>query len=131
MERTASALGARWAVPGVITGGIVLAAVTSMPNAVAAVFLARRGRAAATLSEAFNSNTLNVLAGLFIPAVIITSSGLGGALRVAVWYGVLTVATIALALAGRGINRRSGALIIAAYLVFAVTVIANAIRPPL
>ena len=123
MERTASTLGTRWAVPGVITGGIVLAAVTSMPNAVAAVFLARRGRAAATLSEAFNSNTLNVLAGLLIPAVIIASPGLGGALRVAVWYGVLTVTTIALALAGRGINRRSGALIIAAYLVFAVTVI--------
>jgi cation:H+ antiporter len=131
MERSASTLGARWAVPGVITGAIVLAAVTSMPNAVAAVFLARRGRASATLSEAFNSNTLNVLAGLLIPAVIIASPGLGGALRVAVWYGVLTVATIVLALAGRGINRRSGALIIAAYLVFAVTVIANAIRPPL
>ena len=129
MERTASALGARWAVPGVITGAIVLAAVTSMPNAVAAVFLARRGRASATLSEAFNSNTLNVLAGLLIPAVIITSPGLGGALRIAIWYGVLTVATIALALAGRGINRRSGALIIAAYLVFAITVIANAIQP--
>ena len=131
MERTASTLGARWAVPGVITGAIVLAAVTSMPNAVAAVFLARRGRASATLSEAFNSNTLNVLAGLLIPAVIIAGPGpgLGGALRVAIWYGVLTVATIALALAGRGINRRSGALIIAAYLVFAITVIANAIRP--
>ncbi len=131
MERTASTLGTRWAVPGVITGAIVLAAVTSMPNAVAAVFLARRGRAAATLSEAFNSNTLNVLAGLLIPAVIITGPGLGAALRTAVWYGVLTAATIALALAGRGINRRSGALIIAAYLVFAVTVVANAIRPPL
>jgi len=129
MERTASTLGARWAVPGVITGGIVLAAVTSMPNAVAAVFLARRGRAAATLSEAFNSNTLNVLAGLLIPAVIIASPGLGGALQVAVWYGVLTVATIALTLAGRGINRRSGALIIAAYLVFAITVIAKALHP--
>ncbi len=131
MERAASALGTRWGVPGVITGGIVLAAVTSMPNAVAAIFLARRGRAAATLSEAFNSNTLNVLAGLLIPAVIIAGPSLGGALRIAIWYGVLTVATIALALAGRGLNRRSGALIIAAYLVFAVTVIATAIRPPL
>jgi Ca2+/Na+ antiporter len=115
-------------VPGVITGAIVLAAVTSVPNAVAAVFLTRRGRASATLSEAFNSNTLNVLAGLLIPAVIITSPDLGGALRIAVWYGVLTAATIALALAGRGLNRRSGALIIAAYLVFAVTVIAGAVR---
>jgi cation:H+ antiporter len=129
MERTASTLGARWAVPGVITGAIVLAAVTSMPNAVAAIFLARRGRTSATLSEAFNSNTLNVLAGLLIPAVIITSPGLGGALPIAIWYGVLTAATIALALAGRGINRRSGALIIAAYLVFAATVIAKAVRP--
>jgi cation:H+ antiporter len=129
MERAAATLGARWAVPGVITGGIVLAAVTSMPNAVAAVYLARRGRASATLSEAFNSNTLNVLAGLLIPAVIIAGPGLGGGLRVAVWYGVLTVATIALALAGRGINRRSGALIIAAYLVFAITVIAKALHP--
>jgi Ca2+/Na+ antiporter len=129
MERTASALGARWAVPGVITGAIVLAAVTSMPNAVAAVFLARRGRASATLSEAFNSNTLNVLAGLLIPAVIIASPGLGGALRTAIWYGVLTTATIALALAGRGINRRSGILIIAAYLVFAITVIVKALPP--
>ena len=80
-----------------------------LAGAVAAVFLARRGRASATLSEAFNSNTLNVLAGLLIPAVIITSPGLGGALRIAIWYGVLTAATIALALAGRGINRRSGA----------------------
>jgi cation:H+ antiporter len=129
MERSASLLGARYAVPGVITGAIVLAAVTSLPNAVAAIFLARRGRASATLSEAFNSNTLNVLAGLLIPAVIIASPALGGALRIAIWYGILTAATIALALAGRGINRRSGALIIAAYLVFAITVIASAIRP--
>jgi Ca2+/Na+ antiporter len=128
MERTASALGARLAVPPVITGAIVLAAVTSLPNAVAAVFLARRGRASATLSEAFNSNTLNVLAGLLIPAVIITAGGLGSALSVAAWYAVLTAVTVALALAGRGINRRSGALIIAAYLVFAATVISHAIR---
>jgi hypothetical protein len=61
--------------------------------------------------------------------VIIASPGLGGALRTAVWYGVLTTATIALALAGRGINRRSGTLIIAAYLVFAITVIVKALPP--
>ena len=128
MERSASALGARYAVPGVITGAIVLAAVTSLPNAVAAIFLARRGRASATLSEAFNSNTLNVLAGLLIPAVIITGPSLAGALRIAIWCGLLTVTTIALALAGRGINRRSGTLIIAAYLAFAITVIASALR---
>ena len=82
----------------------------------------------ATLSEAFNSNTLNVLDGLLIPAVIMAGPSLAGALRIAIWYGLLTVTTIALALAGRGINRRSGTLIIAAYLIFAITVIASALR---
>ena len=99
MERSVSVLGARFAVPAAITGAIVLAAVTSLPNAVAAVYLARRGRAAATLSEALNSNTLNVLAGLLLPAAIIAGPDLGAALPIALWYGTLTAATLALALA--------------------------------
>ena len=126
MERLASTLGTRFAVPGIITGSIVLAAVTSLPNAVAAVFLARRGRGAATLSEALNSNSLNVLAGLLIPAAVLTSASLGNGLQAALWYGAITAITLSLALAGRGLNRRSGALIIAAYLVFAVTLTARA-----
>jgi Ca2+/Na+ antiporter len=79
MERIAATLGTRFAIPEIITGGLVLAAVTSLPNAVAAVFLARRGQAAATLSEALNSNTLNVLAGLlyayavFVVTVVVTA----------------------------------------------------------
>ncbi|MGH3269595.1 MAG: hypothetical protein ACRDN1_11120 [Trebonia sp.] len=60
MERAASALGSRFAVPEIIVGGLVLAAVTSMPNAVAAVYLASPGRGAATFSTALNSNALNV-----------------------------------------------------------------------
>ena len=126
MERSVSVLGARFAVPAAITGAIVLAAVTSLPNAVAAVYLARRGRAAATLSEALNSNTLNVLAGLLLPAAIIAGPALGSALPVALWYGTLTAATLALALAGRGITRHSGFLIIAAYAAFVITVVATA-----
>jgi cation:H+ antiporter len=128
MERSAAYLGTRFAVPEVITGAIVLAAVTSLPNAVAAVFLARRGQGAATLSEAMNSNTLNVLAGLLIPAVLISGTELGGALRTAIWYGALTLATVAIALAGRGVSRRSGLLIIYAYAVFVITVVVTAIR---
>ncbi|MGH3255230.1 MAG: hypothetical protein ACRDOU_07430, partial [Streptosporangiaceae bacterium] len=64
----------RYAVPEIVIGGLVLAAVTSLPNAVAAVYLAARGRGAATLSTALNSNTLNVAAGLLLPAAVI---GLG------------------------------------------------------
>ena len=71
MERAASALGIRFAIPEIAIGGLVLAAVTSLPNAVAAVYLATRGRGAATLSTALNSNTINVVIGLLIPAALI------------------------------------------------------------
>ena len=42
---------------------------TSLPNAVAAVYLARRGRGAAVLSIALNSNAINIVAGLLYPGV--------------------------------------------------------------
>ncbi len=70
MEGAASSLGSRHGVPDIVTAASVLAAITSLPNAVAAVYLARRGRGPAAFSVALNSNTVNVLVGLMIPAVI-------------------------------------------------------------
>jgi hypothetical protein len=43
-ERAASALGTGYAVPEIVTGRLVLAAVIRLPNAVAPVYLAARGR---------------------------------------------------------------------------------------
>ena len=126
MERAASALGQRYAVPQIVTGGLVLAAVTSLPNAVAAVYLAARGRGAATLSTALNSNTLNVVAGLLLPGVLIglgPASGQAG--LVTAWYVVLTLAVLTLAWRYRGLGRGAGLLVIAAYFVFAVSVVAS------
>ena len=123
MERAATWLGTRLAIPGVITGGIVLAAITSLPNAVTAVYLARRGRGAATLSEAMNSNTLNVACGLFLPAAITGLAAGGRSGLVAAWYATLTAAVLALALARSGLGRRVGLLIIAAYAGFVVTLV--------
>ena len=71
MERAATTLGARFSIPSIVIGGIVLAAVTSLPNAVAAVYLAAKGRGAAVLSTALNSNSLNVVLGLLLPAVVL------------------------------------------------------------
>src|SRR5262249_48880250 len=71
MEQTASKLGVRHGVPGIVVGALVLAAVTSLPNAVAAVYLAARGRGEATLSIALNSNAINVVAGLLVPAIVV------------------------------------------------------------
>src|SRR5215470_11186077 len=127
MERAASLLGARFAVPEIITGGVVLAAVTSLPNAVAAVYLAARGRGAAMLSTTLNSNALNVTAGLLIPAAI---TGLGppsaDSVLIAVWYLVLTLASLAFAYRDGGVSRATGALIIGAYLVFLGSLLATA-----
>jgi cation:H+ antiporter len=127
MERAASALGTRFAVPEIVTGGLVLAAVTSLPNAVAAVYLAGRGRGAATLSTALNSNTLNVAIGLLIPATVI---GLGRptsqTVLIAAWYVGLTTAVLALTYHDHGLHRPVGAAVIAAYLVFAGSLLASA-----
>jgi len=75
MEQAATALGHRYAVADIIIGGLVLAVVTSLPNAVSAVYLARRGRGAAVLSTALNSNAINVAAGLLIPASLAELGG--------------------------------------------------------
>lgn len=116
MERAASSLGSRMAVPEIITGGLVLAAVTSLPNAVAAAYLASRGRGAATLSTALNSNTLNVVAGLLLPGAILgLGRPSGQAMLVTSWYAGLTLAVLALAWQDHGLSQRTGVAIIAAY----------------
>jgi len=127
MERTGSELGARHAIPGIVIGGLILAAVTSLPNAVAAVYLASRGRGAATLSTALNSNALNVVAGLLIPGAIVGLGAPSGPTTfVAVSYLGLTAAALAIAYLDRGLRRLPGALIIAAYVAFALVLVNGA-----
>ena len=132
MEVAATAVGRRYAVADIVTGGLVLAVVTSLPNAVSAVYLARRGRGAAVLSTALNSNAINVVAGLLIPASLAgLGPGSGQDTLVAAWYAGLTV--LALALAYRGLGRASGTAIIAGYLAFVtalvITVEQAGVRP--
>lgn len=124
MERAASVLGGRFHIPEIVVGGLVLAVVTSLPNAVAAVYLASRGRGAATLSTTLNSNALNVLAGLFLPGLLAgLGTPAGPAILAAAWYLGLTVVTLGLAYLGRGLRRPAGAVIIGGYVLFAVAVV--------
>jgi len=121
MEVAATAVGRRYSVADIVTGGLVLAVVTSLPNAVSAVYLARRGRGAAVLSTALNSNAINVVAGLLIPACLVgLGSRSGSGMLVAAWYAGLTVLALALAFRGRGLRRLPGAVIIAGYLAFVI-----------
>lgn len=124
MERAAAALGTRFAVPEIIVGGLVLAAVTSLPNAVTAVYLASRGRGAATFSTALNSNALNVTLGLLVPATVI---GIGEpssqTTLVTVWYAGLTAVVLGFAYRDRGILRSIGVVVAVAYVIFAGSII--------
>ena len=119
MERSAERLGKHLGLSSLVIGGVVLAAVTSLPNAVGAIFLAARGRGAAVLSEAMNSNMFNVVVGLLLPGIVIglNSPSRSGTL-VVVWYCLLTVVGLALAYARSGLSRRDGALIVAGYVGF-------------
>jgi len=131
MERSASALGNRFEVPGIVVGGLVLAAVTSLPNAVAAIYLARRGRGAAVLSTALNSNAINVAFGLLVPGAIL---GLGAVSSsgtlVATWYVALTLVALALVYAQRALARAGGSAIILGYLAFVLSLLGVSAAPP-
>jgi cation:H+ antiporter len=127
MERSAARLGQHFHVADAVIGGVVLAVVTSLPNAVAAVYLARRGRGAAALSTALSSNNLNVVAGLLIPGAVIgvAAPSFAGNLT-AISYLALTVLALTLAFVYRRLDRRSGCLIVGGYLVFVVWLLAVA-----
>jgi cation:H+ antiporter len=126
MERAASDLGIRYAIPEIVIGGFVLAAVTSLPNAVAAIYLAARGRGAATLSTALNSNTLNVVVGLLLPATILgLGQPSGQAILITIWYALLTLAVLGVAYLQHGLRRMAGGLIVIAYGGFVVSVLAS------
>ena len=129
METGGTTLGTRFHVADIITGGLVLAVVTSLPNAVAAVYLAARGRGAAVLSTALNSNALNIAVGLLLPAAI-TGMGprTGQSILVAGWYAGLTVVALAFAYRQRALTRLPGAVIIGGYLVFVAALIISTIR---
>jgi cation:H+ antiporter len=124
MELSASTLGSRRRVSEIVIGGLILAGVTSLPNAVAALYLTARGRGAATLSIALNSNALNVTLGLLLPGLLVgLGAPSGQATLVAAWYLALTVAAVACAYRARGLRRSHGALIICGYLGFVAAVL--------
>jgi cation:H+ antiporter len=125
MERSASSLGRRWAVPDIVLGGIVLAGVTSIPNAAAGIYLGARGRSAALLSTALNSNTINVVVGLLIPATVTGVAGASSGLLVAAWYAALTGLVLGMAWSGRGLVRSQGLLIIGGYVAFVATLVST------
>lgn len=123
MVRTSIGISTRLGISQVVLGTLVLAALTGIPNVVAAARLAVRGRGSAVVSEALNSNTLNLLFGLVVPALI---AGVGPTTTSAEtsvgWLLALTILTLAFTRSRGGLSRVEGAVVIALYGVFVITV---------
>jgi cation:H+ antiporter len=121
LVQAALVLAQEWHLPHALVGGVILAALTSLPNAYTAAHLARRERGAAVVSATVNSNTINLVVGLALPALII---GMGSAVHdVGVelgWLLGMTVIGLLLLVPAKGMSRVGGAALIVLYLVFVV-----------
>jgi cation:H+ antiporter len=125
MERSATTVSRRLGVSDLVVGALVLAAATSVPNAVGALYLARRKRAAAVLSIAMNSNNLNILAGFLLPAATLGIGARSAAsVLVAGWCAGLTLLVAGVCYGAAGLTRRLGAVVIAGYLAFVAAAVA-------
>ena len=124
MVHAALRLSTRWGIPEAVLGALVLAPLTVIPNVVTAVRLALHGRGAAVVSEALNSNTFNILAGLCIPAVVlgVSPASSDGVFSV-IWLLCLTAVALILTARRGGLLRSEGILLIGVYAVFAILLI--------
>jgi len=121
MVHSALDLAGRWGVPDAVVGAVLLAVLTSLPNAYTGVRLGRARRGAALVSETMNSNTINLVGGIAVPALFVSLGGFSTLAAVdAAWLLGVTVLAIALLARWHGMGRRGGLLLIAAWAVFAV-----------
>jgi cation:H+ antiporter len=121
MVHTGLQLGHAAGIPNVLVGVLVLAVVTSLPNAYTGIRLGLARRGAALVSETMNSNTINLVGGLAIPALFVTVAGGSGLERAdAVWLIVATAIALVLLAPRRGLGRAGGMLLVASWIAFAV-----------
>jgi cation:H+ antiporter len=126
--RAATDLANAWSVPEELVGVVVLAVLTSLPNAWTGVRFGLQQRGSALMSETLNSNSINIVAGLAVPAALGTLAAFSGlAIFDVAWLIGMTAA--ALVLFGRqgGGGRTAGVFLIVLYAVFLVVQLAVSI----
>ncbi len=112
-------LAERFSISHAVAGTLAIAALTGIPNAVGAIRLAQRGRGAAVTAECFNSNTLNIVFGICLPALILGLGAPSSRTFFALgWLGAMTITTTALLCWRGGLRRADGTALVALYLVF-------------
>jgi cation:H+ antiporter len=121
MVQSALALAGRWHISNVVLGVLILAPLTSIPNAITGVRLGISGRSAALVGETFNSNSLNLGAGVIVPSLFLTLGALSALAKFQLsWLLVMTGLSLAMLLPRRGMRRAQAAFLILLYLLFVV-----------
>jgi cation:H+ antiporter len=126
MVYTAVLLAGRYDVPRPLVGLLILATMTSLPNASTAIRLGLAGRGEALVSETLNSNTINLAFGIVVPALFVTAARApaGFALDFA-WMLAATLAMLVLVGRRGGAGRLAGAAIVASYIAYVAVRIAT------
>ena len=126
MVKAAVALSDEWNVPRAFVGTLILAGLTSLPNSFTAVRLGLARRGGALVSETFNSNTINLVGGLAVPALFVSLGAATGIVRMELlWLVAMTLFCLAMLGRPRGAGRAAGAVIIAGYFVFVAVFVAT------
>jgi len=121
MVQAALSLGERWGIGPALVGALVLGPLTSLPNAFTGVRLGLANRGAALVSEALNSNTINLVAGVAVPSLFVTLTVHSTTDRLDLaLLAAITAATVALLGLPHGMRRRGGAAVVALYVLFVV-----------
>lgn len=124
--RAATDLAHAWSVPEGIVGVVVLGILAALPNAWTGIRFGLQQRGSALISETLNSNSINVVVGLAVPATLGVFAAFPG-LAVFDLAWLLGMTAVALVLFGRrgGAGRTSGAFLILLYAVFLAVQIAR------
>jgi Ca2+/Na+ antiporter len=126
MVEAALTLGDRWHISSAVLGVLVLAPLTSIPNAFTGVRLGLAGRSAALVGETFNSNTINLGVGVILPSLFITLSALSSTAKLQLaWLAVMTAFSLVVLARRRGMSRPAAAVLIAMYAGFAAVQLAS------
>ena len=109
-----------WGIPHALVGVLGLALLTSLPNAATGIRFGLQRRGSALVSETLNSNAINLVAGISIPATVASLGALGGlGVFDVAWLLGMTAAALVLYVRPGGTGRLGGVLLVALYAVFA------------
>ena len=123
LVRAATVLGGRWGWSDITIGALMIASLTGVPNLIAALQLAKQGRGAAVVSETYNSNSLNLIAGAFLPTLFLPLAATSSLGRLSMWWLVAATLLSAILFLRRGrLGRLGGAALVVTWAAFALVV---------